>query len=103
VFCDSIDGAQALAIMYTIVETAKASNANVYYYLKYILEKMPCYMDGTDTGFLDTMLPWSLEYKEYERICISGIRSEVTPGIYASIPGTPKKSSRSFTNKDGAA
>jgi hypothetical protein len=90
-FSDSIDGAEALAIMYTIVETAKANNANVYYYLKYILERMPSYMEGTDTGFLDGMMPWSLEYREYERICRSGIKPEAPPGIFDSKPRTPKK------------
>ena len=102
-FCDTIDGAQALAIMYTIVETARASNANVYYYLKYVLEQMPRYMDGTNTGFLDTMLPWSLEYKEYERICTSGIIPDVIPGIHASKPDTPKKKRRSCTSKESVA
>ena len=68
-FCGSLDGAEALAIMYTIVETAKSNNANVYFYLRYILEQMPRYMEGTDTGFLERMTPWSPEYMEYER-CI---------------------------------
>jgi hypothetical protein len=90
-FCDTIDGAEALAIMYTIVETARANNANVYYFLKYILEQMPRYMDGTDTGFLESMTPWSSEYREYERTCMSGIKPMAPPGIHASKPRTPKK------------
>ncbi len=42
-FCDSIDGAKATAIMYSsLVETARANKANVYWHLRYyILEKMP--------------------------------------------------------------
>jgi hypothetical protein len=90
-FCDSIDGAEALAIMYTIVETARANKANVYYYLKYILEQMPRHMEGTDTGFLESMMPWSPEFREYERICASGIKPMAPPGIHDSKPRTPKK------------
>ena len=90
-FCNSVDGAEALAIMYTIVETAKANNANVYFYLKYILELMPHFMEGTDTGFLKTMTPWSAEYREYERINMSRIKPEAPPGIFESKPQTPKK------------
>jgi len=91
-FCDSIDGAEALAIMYTIVETARANKANVYYYLRYILEQMPRHMEGTDTSFLESMLPWSSEYREYERSCTSGIKPEASTGIHNSKPRTPKKS-----------
>ena len=31
--------AEAAAIMYTIVETAKSNEADVYFYLKYLMEK----------------------------------------------------------------
>jgi hypothetical protein len=102
-FCDSLDGAEALAIMYTIVETAKANNVNVYYYLKHILEQMPHHMESTDTGFFEEMMPWSLEYKEYERIHTSGIKPEAPPGIYDSKPSTPKKRRKSRSNNEGVA
>lgn len=52
------DGAQAAAIMYSIIETAKA---NAYYYLLYLLEEVPKHLSGTDRGFLDGMMPWSEE------------------------------------------
>ena len=40
-FCTSPKGAEAAAIMYTLVETAKSNGADVYFYLKYLLEKAP--------------------------------------------------------------
>lgn len=40
-FCDTPDGAQASAMVYTMVEMAKANGVNVYHYLTYLLEKMP--------------------------------------------------------------
>ena len=102
-FCDSLDGAEALAIMYTIVETAKANNANVYYYLKYILEQMPRHMEGSDTSFLDGLMPWSPEYREYERICSTGIKPAAPPGTYSSKPRTPKKNKQSISLADSVA
>ena len=90
-FCDSIDGAKATSIMYTIVETAKANHANVYCYLRYVLEEMPQYMSGTDMSFVDKLLPWSAEYREYERIQTSSIpMADELPGS-AIRPKTPKK------------
>lgn len=35
---DSIRGAQASAILYSLVETAKANNLRVYEYLEYLLD-----------------------------------------------------------------
>lgn len=102
-FCNTIDGAEATAIMYTMVETAKANKANVYYYLKYILERMPCHMADTDTSFLKTMVPWSLEYREYERVNTCGRTPKTTPGIYDSKPRTPKKGASSDDLSEGAA
>ena len=89
--------------MYTIVETAKANNANVYYYLKYVLEQMPRYIERTDLSFLESMMPWSLEYKEYECNHTSGIKAELPPGIYTSKPRTPKKRCGLGSNEGGAA
>lgn len=37
-FCDTPNGAQASAIVYTMVEMAKANGVNVYHYLTYLLE-----------------------------------------------------------------
>ena len=55
-FCNTVDGAEAMGILYSIVETAKANKVNVYYYLRYILEMMPKHMEDTDREFLDSMM-----------------------------------------------
>lgn len=64
-FCNTIDGAKATAILYTLVETAKANGVDPYYYLKYLLDSMPAHMDDHDRGFLADMMPWSEAFKEY--------------------------------------
>ena len=64
-FCNTIDGAKATAILYTLVETAKANSVDPYYYLKYLLDSMPSHMDDHDRNFLADMMPWSEAFKEY--------------------------------------
>ena len=66
--CNSIAGAQAVSILFSVVETAKANGANVYWYLRYVLEEMPRYLAGRkNEEFLDKMMPWSDEYRRYEK------------------------------------
>lgn len=56
---DTIHGATASAVIYSIVETAKANGLKVYDYLQYLLTKIPEHMDDTSLDFLDDLLPWS--------------------------------------------
>lgn len=57
-FANTPQGARASAIIYSIVETAKANGLNPYYYLRYLFEQLPN-MDLTDEYALDRLLPWS--------------------------------------------
>ena len=66
-FCTSPKGAEAAAIMYTLVETAKSNGADVYFYLKYLLEKAPSTPElKVGRKYLDELMPWSEEYRSYE-------------------------------------
>ena len=66
-FCTSPKGAEAAAIMYTLVETAKSNGADVYFYLKYLLEKAPSTPElKVGRKYLDELMPWSEEYKSFE-------------------------------------
>lgn len=56
---DTIHGAQSSAILYSLVETAKANNLKIYDYLTYLLTEIPKHMDGTSLEFLNDLLPWS--------------------------------------------
>ena len=51
--------AQASAIIYSIVETAKANNLNTYKYLELLLTEMPKHMKDKNLNFIDDLLPWS--------------------------------------------
>ena len=39
-FCESVNGAKASAIIYSIVETAKANGLNVYKYLEFLITEL---------------------------------------------------------------
>ena len=65
-FCDPPNGAQASAIVYTMVEMAKANGVNVYHYLTYLLEKLPD--DRMSDDELELLAPWNETIKvEIER------------------------------------
>ena len=61
-FADNPDGAEASALVYSLVETAKANNVDVYYYLKYLLLKTPT--SQTNDEELEKLCPWNPECKE---------------------------------------
>lgn len=55
-FCDTPTGAEASAIVYSLVEMAKDNNLNVFQYLKYLLEQRPNASMTDDQ--LAKLLPW---------------------------------------------
>ena len=62
VLIDSVNGAKASAIVYSVVETARQNGLNCYRYFEHLLTELPKLADenGTiDPGRLDPLLPWS--------------------------------------------
>ena len=59
VMIDTVSGAKASAVIYSLVETAKANNLNVYEYIKNLLTEIPNHMDDTNRAFCEQLLPWS--------------------------------------------
>ena len=60
-FCDTPNGAQASALVYSMVEIAKANGVNVYHYLTYLLEKM--LSDRMSDEELELLAPWNENVK----------------------------------------
>ena len=60
-FCDTPNGAQASALVYSMVEIAKANGVNVYHYLTYLLEKMPSNRMSDEE--LELLAPWNENVK----------------------------------------
>ena len=55
----STNGAQASAVIYSLVETARANNIRVYDYLELLLTELPKHVDDKDNSFIQDLLPWS--------------------------------------------
>lgn len=62
-FHTSVDGANASAVIYSLVETAKANNLNVFQYIYTLLLYMPGLKEGS--AGIEQLLPWSDFIKEH--------------------------------------
>lgn len=62
-FHASVSGANASAIIYSLVETAKANNLNVFQYIYTLLLYMPGHKNGSEG--IEQLMPWSDFIKEH--------------------------------------
>ncbi len=62
-FHTSVDGAMAFSIIYSLVETAKANNLNVFQYIYTLLLYMPGCKDKSEG--IEQLLPWSNFIREH--------------------------------------
>ena len=61
-FHDTVKGAEASSIIYSLVETAKANNLNIYVYLQTLLLYMLDYKNEPEG--IDSLMPWSENIKQ---------------------------------------
>ena len=59
-------GADASAVMITLVYTALLNDADPYYYLKYLMEELPKHLYQKPSEYVENMVPWCDRYREYE-------------------------------------
>lgn len=64
-FSDTDKGADASAGCYSIIESAKLNNLNVFGYLTYLLTELPKLGDVQDSNQLDHLMPWSDSLPDY--------------------------------------
>lgn len=57
-FSQSVEGANASAALYSLVETARANGLNTYTYLKHLFTMLP---SATSSEQLDALLPWNTD------------------------------------------
>ena len=67
-FSDTSKGADASALCFSMIESAKLNNLDVYGYLIYLLSELPKLGEKPDKKQLQKMLPWSETLPEYCRI-----------------------------------
>ena len=58
-FMETDHGAKASAMIYCIIETAKANELNTYQYLELLLTELPKHSEDKNLSFLNDLLPWS--------------------------------------------
>ena len=59
-FCNTPNGAVASAMIYSIIETARANNLKPFDYLTYLLKTLPN-VDVKDQNVLDSLMLWSID------------------------------------------
>lgn len=57
-FSGSPKGAEASAVVYSIIETAKANGLNPYDYLQFLFKNLPGVQFEAHPEFLEEFLPW---------------------------------------------
>lgn len=60
-FADSVEGAKANAVYYSLIESAKINNLNIEKYIKYLLDTIPQMENPSNEKELEKYLPWSKE------------------------------------------
>ena len=63
-FADSVEGAKASGVMYTIIESAKINKLNIHKYINYLLEEIPQLENPSDEDIIKKYLPWSEKLPE---------------------------------------
>ncbi|OPZ89561.1 MAG: Transposase IS66 family protein [Firmicutes bacterium ADurb.Bin419] len=58
-FSNSVEGAEASALVFSIINTASANNLDTFKYLEYIFRQLPNLRFTPDDPVLDEYLPWS--------------------------------------------
>lgn len=64
-FADTPRGANASAVVYSIIETAKVNKLNPYMYLVHLFTKMPSLDFKNDPSVIEDLLPWSSKLPPY--------------------------------------
>ncbi|MCL2121702.1 MAG: IS66 family transposase [Clostridiales bacterium] len=67
-FCNTVQGAHASAVVYSIIETAKENGLKPFEYLEFLFETLP----NTTTSGLDSLLPWGEAVPDHCRMSKKG-------------------------------
>ena len=63
-FADTVDGANANAVYYSLIESAKVNNLNIHKYINYLLDVLPQLEGEHAEKDIEKYLPWSKELPE---------------------------------------
>jgi transposase len=64
-FSGTPEGAEASALLYSLIETAKANKLEPYAYLRYIFDRLPTASSLED---YEALLPWNIALGQVKRV-----------------------------------
>ena len=62
VMIDTIKGAEASAVLYSLAETSRANGLRSYEYFSYLLTELPKYIHDFETEIPESLFPWSEDF-----------------------------------------
>lgn len=81
-FSDSVEGAKASAIIFSIIGTAAANSLDAYKYLEYIFRQLPNLAFTGDDDILDEYLPWSEKIQQECKVKGSETKTDSGEGLW---------------------
>ncbi len=89
-FSFSVKGAESMVTIFSLIETARANDADPYFYLKYLMEQMPKYLYDKGREYMPDLMPWSDAYRRYETTeRMNLVKAQAPPSNER--PRTPRK------------
>ena len=67
-FCDTPKGADASAVVYSLVESAKANGIEPFAYLQHVLVQLPYFGKSPSHEDLEALMPWAPDIQQEHRI-----------------------------------
>ena len=67
-FCDTPKGAEASAVVYSLVESAKANGIEPFAYLQHVLVQLPYFGKSPSHEELETLMPWAPDIQQDHKI-----------------------------------
>ena len=67
-FCDTPKGAEASAVVYSLVESAKANGIEPFAYLQHVLVQLPYFGKCPSHEELETLMPWAPDIQQEHKI-----------------------------------
>ncbi len=89
-FSFSVNGAESMVTVFSLIETARANGADPFYYLKYLMEQMPKHLYDKGREYMPDLMPWSDVYRRYESTERLNLVKAQAP-LGNEKPRTPKK------------
>ena len=62
VMIDTIKGAEASAVLYSLSETSRANGLRSYEYFRYLLTELPKHIHDFETEIPESLFPWSEDF-----------------------------------------